>query len=493
MHLKISHKIRSVAVAALVGTSLSACATMPGSTVPAGAPITQAEAQQGAEYHQQFVEEFGGAVTGPQATYVQSVGKKIALQSGLGNSASAFEVTLLNSSVNNAFAVPGGYIYVTRQLVGLMNNEAELAGVLGHEVGHVAARHSARRQQAAQQNQILGVLGQVLSSVVLGDNALGQLGQKISSTVPQLATLQYSRSQELQADRLGVEYLEKAGYDPHAMAMVLESLAAQNALDASLMGRNDATPEWASTHPDPASRVRDALQLANGMTGITNRDVFLNRIDGLMYGDDPKQGLIEGRTFIHPVYRFEFTAPEGFYMMNGTTAVSINGDSGQGQLSTAKFNGNLDSYIRSVFAAVGGKNQQLAPQSIQRTTINSLPAAYGIVQVNNGKQNVDVTVFAYDFGNNQAFHFVTITPAGRAGIFNSMYQSMHRISASQAGSVTPRRIDVFTAQRGDTVQTISSRMAYDNAKEQRFRVLNGLSSNDQLVAGQQYKLVVRSN
>ncbi len=165
-------------------------------------------------------------MTGPQADYVISVGKNIAVQSGLGNARDDFKVALLNSSVNNAFAIPGGYVYVTRQLVGLMNNEAELAAVLGHEVGHVAARHSAKRQQTAQQNALLGVLGQVLSGVLFGNSALGQIGQEISSTVPQLATLKYSRSQELEADQLGIQYLNSAGYDPRAMASLLQSLAA---------------------------------------------------------------------------------------------------------------------------------------------------------------------------------------------------------------------------------------------------------------------------
>ena len=123
--------LASVAMAALVATPLQA--------QRAGSAITPAEAQQGAQYHQQLLEEFGGAMTGSQAAYVEQIGKNIAIQSGLGNSQSAFTVTLLNSSVDNAFAIPGGYVYVTRQLVSLMNNEAELAGVLGHEVGHVEA------------------------------------------------------------------------------------------------------------------------------------------------------------------------------------------------------------------------------------------------------------------------------------------------------------------------------------------------------------------
>lgn len=485
-------KIKALALAGGASFALAACATVPGANIAPGTPITPAEAQQGAEYHPQFLSEFGGAVQGTQANYVEEVGQKIAFQSGLG-SQSAFEVTLLNSSTNNAFAIPGGYVYVTRQLVGLMNNEAELAGVLGHEVGHVAARHSARRQSQAQRNQLLGVLGQVLSSVVLGDTALGQLGQQISSTVPQLATLSYSRQQELEADALGVQYLRQAGYDPRAMATVLQSLAAQNALDAAIQGRDATMPEWASTHPDPASRVGNALRLAGDARGEVNRDVFLTRIEGLTWDDDPEQGVIDGQTFLHPVLRFAFEAPQGFFMINSTRAVSINGESGQGQLSTAPYNGNLESYVRQVFQAVGGQQTQLAPQSMERTTINGLSAAYGVARVAQGQSQVDVAVFAYEFSNNQAFHFATIAPAGRSGVFNPMFNSMRRISASEAAQVVPRQIDVVTVQRGDTVQSLARRMAYDNAQVERFRVLNGLQSSDTLTPGERVKIVVRGN
>jgi predicted Zn-dependent protease len=199
---------------ALTGVAAFALAAVPANAQRAGTAITQAEAQQGAQYHQQFLEEFGGAMTGSQAVYVEQIGKNIAVQSGLANSQSAFNVTLLNSSVDNAFAVPGGYVYVTRQLVSLMNNEAELAGVLGHEVGHVAARHSAARQQRAQRNSVLGAIGSILSGVLLGNSGLGQLGQQIFSAAPQLLTAKYSRKQETEADTLGIRYLKGAGYDP---------------------------------------------------------------------------------------------------------------------------------------------------------------------------------------------------------------------------------------------------------------------------------------
>jgi len=485
-------ELRSALLAtAAAAVLVTGCATTAGAAATRSTAITAAEAKSGAEQHPQLLQEFGGAMTGPQAQYVEQVGKNIAVQSSLSNARDAFTVSLLNSSVNNAFAIPGGYIYTTRQLVGLMNNEAELAGVLGHEVGHVAARHSQRRQKAATKNSILGALGSILAGAVLGNS---QIGQAISGYIQQgsqLLTLKFSRSQELEADKLGVQYLRSAGYDPHAMATVLQSLALQNALDTSLQGRTNATvPEWASTHPDPASRVKSALGLAGNAAGVTNRDTFLTRIDGLTYGDDPAQGVIEGNQFIHPNYRLAFTAPSGFYMVNGTQAVSIQGQSGQAQLTTGPFNGNLETYVRQAFASLS-QNQQIAPQSLQRTTVNGIPAMYGTARVNSGGSQVDVVIFAYEFANNQAFHFMTISQAGRSSVFSPMFNSMRRISASEAAQVIPRVIDVVTVGSRDTVQSLAARMAYTDAQEQRFRVLNGLTSSQTVTPGQKVKLVVR--
>lgn len=482
-------KTLAVSTTALATFALAGCTTL-GAPIPdASAPISQTEAQQGREAHPQLLAEFGGALTGPHAQYVEQVGKNIAVQSGLGNARDSFTVSLLNSSVNNAFAIPGGYIYTTRQLVGLMNNEAELAGVLGHEVGHVAARHSQRRQQQSSQNSLLGVLGAVVGSVIGG--GIGQQLGQLAVQGSQLLTLSFSREQEIQADNLGIEYLNKAGYDPHAMATVLQSLANQNALDARLQGRNDATlPQWASTHPDPASRVAAANSRAGAATGVTNRDTFLTRIDGMLYGDDPKQGVIEGSTFIQPDLRLAFTAPQGFYMVNGTRAVSINGQSGKAQFTLAPYNGNLESYVTSVFGGLS-QQSQVRPAAIERTTVNGIPAAYGTARVASGNSQVDVTVFAYQFASNRAYHFVAITPAGQAGTFNAMYRSLRRISDAQAAAVVPRVIDVVTVGRNDTVQSLASRMAYTDAQVDRFRVLNGLSGNETVTAGQKVKIVVR--
>lgn len=488
--------IRAKSSLLLGAACLALTGCLGGPIATAGSPITQTEAQQGAEAHPQLLAEFGGAMSGPQADYVASVGRNIAFQSGLGGSQNAYTVTLLNSSVNNAFAIPGGYVYVTRQLAALMNNEAELAAVLGHEVGHVAARHSQRRQQAATQNQLGGLGIAILSQILLGSsNPLGETIAKGALQGSQLLTLKFSRTQELEADELGITYLGGAGYDPRAMSSLLASLALQNSLDAQLQGRGDATaPAWASTHPDPASRVQIAQQKAVGVPGnVTNRDTFLSRIDNIMYGDDPKQGVIEGRSFIHPEFRLSFTAPDGFYMINGTSAVSINGNSGKAQLSTGSYTGNLETYVRSVFKALGGEQQTLAPQSLQRTTINGIPAAYGTARVTSDGSQIDVVVYAYEFANNRAFHFAALVPAGQAGVFTPMFNSMRRISASEAAAVTPRRIDVVTVQRGDTVASLASRMAFGDAREQRFRVLNGLASGDTVKAGDKVKIVVRSS
>ena len=473
--------------------ALAGCMSAGAKVPSASTPITPAEAKQGAEAHPQLLAEFGGAMSGPQAAYVEQVGKNIAVQSGLGGARDSFTVSLLNSPVNNAFAIPGGYIYTTRQLVTLMNSEAELAGVLGHEVGHVAARHSQRRQQAATTNTLLGLGGAILSGLLLGDSGIGQTLSRTFLQGSQLLTLKFSRKQELEADGLGIDYLGRAGYDRRAMASVLASLAAQNALDARLSGQNASVPEWASTHPDPASRVQNALAKAGtpGTNAVSNRDTFLTRIDGLRYGDDPAQGVIEGSTFIHPELRLAFTAPQGFYMVNGTRAVSIQGQAGKAQMTSAAYNGNLETYVRSAFAAAGGENSNLAPQTLERTTVNGLPAVYGTARVNNGNSQVDLVVFAYEFARDRAYHFVAIAPAGRAATFNPMFQSMRRITTAEAGAVVPRKFQVVTVARGDTVASLARRMAYDSAQEERFRVLNALSGTATVTPGQKVKLVVR--
>lgn len=481
---------RLLASAALLALAISPVSLGAQTAAPVQS-ISAKDKEAGAKAHPELVAEFGGAQTGTQAAYVEAVGKNIAVQSGLSNAKGDFTVTLLNSPVNNAFAIPGGYIYTTRQLVALMNNEAELAAVLGHEVGHVAARHANKRQSAATKNTLLGAGLAILSGVLLGNSQIGQVLQQGFLQGSQLLTLRYSRAQETESDNLGVEYLRKAGYDPRAMSTVLQSLANQNALDARLMGTTNQVPAWASTHPDPASRVRAALTRAGtNAKGLTNRDLFLSRITGLTYGDDPRQGVVDGRKFTHPDLRLSFETPNGFYMVNGTRAVAITGQSGKGQFAAGQFSGDLDAYVRAAFAGLTQSGQAaIDPGAIEKTTVNGLPAAYATARVASGNSQVDVTVFAYRFSDTQAYHFVTMVPAGTGALFNAMYGSMRRISDSEAAAVKPRKLVVVTARKGDTVKSLSARMAYTDAPLDRFLVLNGLSATSAIAEGQKVKLV----
>ncbi|MEW4468244.1 M48 family metalloprotease [Parasphingorhabdus sp. JC815] len=495
MSQKLLSTVAILSLAACNGVGGDSVESASSSTAQSGEArsISAEEKRQGAKAHPQLLQEFGGAYTGPQSAYVTRIGQNIAVQSGLGNARSDFTVTLLNSPVNNAFAIPGGYVYLTRQLMALMNDEAEMAGVLGHEVGHVAARHSEKRQKTATRNSILGVLGQIGAAVLLGDTALGKLGQEIFGTGSQLLTLQYSRSQEYEADDLGIRYLASAGYAPDALSTMLESLAAQSAIDARVAGRDArGVPEWASTHPNPAERVARAARNAKKFgvsSGKRNRDIFLTNLDGVMYGDDPKQGVIQGNSFLHPDLKMKFSVPSGFTMQNGTRAVTINGSAGQGKFTTAAYNGNMATYIASAFKALSGQGQNIAHSNIQRTTVNGLPAAYSTARVNSKNGQIDVTVFAYEFSKNSAFHFVTLTPAGRASVFTPMYNSLTRLSSAQAAAIKPRKIDVVTVRRGDTVDSLARRMAYTNYQKDRFLVLNRMRSTDSLHAGQKVKIV----
>ncbi len=474
--------------ASLCGASI---ATAPAAAQRAPA-ISASERQQAVQAHPGLVTQFGGAYDGRQAAYVAQVGQRTGAQSGLGTGANGLNLTLLNSPVNNAFAVPGGYVYITRQLVALMNDEAELAAVLGHEVAHVAARHGQRRQSVGQRNAILGALGQILVGAVAGNSGIGRvLGEGIG-TGTQLATLGFSRSQETDADTRAIQYLVRSGYDPAALSTMLRSLAAQEALDARIAGGDArSVPEWASTHPNPASRVQRAARdaAATRATGTRNRAAFLSAIDGMMYGEDPRQGVIEGRDFLHPDLRIAFTIPQGFTMQNGARAVSITGPNAQAQFSTAAYNGNLEAYVDTVLRSLAG-NTRLPQADIRRTSVRGIPAAYTQIRASSGNTPIDVTVMAYAPSPTNAYHFLVITPAGQgAGALSPMLDSFRTLSAAQAGQIKPRYVRVVTVGARDTAASLAERMAFPNYRMERFLVLNGLDANARLAPGDKVKIV----
>ncbi|OYW83415.1 MAG: peptidase M48 Ste24p, partial [Sphingobium sp. 32-64-5] len=374
---------------------------------------------------------------------------RVAVQSGLSSNPADFTVVLLDSPVDNAFATPGGYVYVTRGLLALMNDEAELAAVLGHEVGHVAARHSQRRQKTAQRNSILGVLGQVLVGAVAGDSGFGQLLGRGINTGAQLATLGYSRGQETESDDLAVNYLRGAGYDSDSLASMLASLASQNGLNKQLAGDARSVPEWASTHPDPGSRIRRAASRAQAVGGTNlprNREAFLAAIDGMLYGDNPRQGMIVGRDFLHPELKLAFTIPQGFTMTNGARAVSITGPNTQAQFSSARLSGDLRSHVASLLQGLVGAQTNA---DVRTTTINGLPTAYTQARATSGRTQVDLTIFAYALGDN-AYHFAVLTPAGRGlGAATSLVESFRPLSSADAARVRPRYLRVVSVKSGD--------------------------------------------
>ncbi|QIL02837.1 M48 family metalloprotease [Sphingomonas sinipercae] len=294
-------------------------------------PRYVAEAQRD---HPKLVAEFGGAETGARAAYVDSVGRKVGAYSGVPNPSLRF--TVLNSAVENAFTVPGGYVYITRQLLGLMDDESQLAFALGHEIGHVAAQHAQQREAASRRNSIGSILGVLLGSVVGG--SFGNYVAQRSQLSAQLQTLSFSRDQEYQSDTLGIRYMTQAGYDPAGAGGILAAIGRATALEARVQGQDSRQlPEWASTHPLTQNRLQRATAEAQRTrrlgTGLRNRDQFLSQIDGVYVDDDPEQGIIDGRTFTHPDLRIQFAVPVGYLMQNGTREVSIKGSAGQAQFS----------------------------------------------------------------------------------------------------------------------------------------------------------------
>jgi len=450
-------------------------------------PQDVAEAQR---MHSAMVQELGGAETGPRAAYVESIGRRVGAVSGVANSGQALHFTLLNSPVENAFSVPGGYVYVTRQLMTLMDDESQLAFALGHEVGHIAANHAHIREQYAQQSRY-GVFGQIFGAI-FGGSPLGNYIQQRSK----LDLLSFSRDQEYQADTLGLRYLIASGYDPGGAARLLSALSLQTALDARLQGKtNRQTPEWARTHPLSENRMQRALAEARATgklgSGVRNRDTFLREIEGLYVDDDPAQGVIDGPTFTHPDLRIQFTVPPGYLMSNGTTAVTISGSAGKAQFSGGRFSGTLENYILRVFQELTRGQMQIPIPPPQRVTINGMAAAITSTRINTGSGPIDASVVAYQWDPQRIYHFVMLTPGGYGvGPFAQMVNSLKRLSAEEASAIRPRVVHVVTVAPGDTVQSLSSRMAYRDYKLDRFLAINGLSANATLAPGQKVKLVV---
>ncbi len=419
--------------------------------------ITEEDHDFGAEQHPQLLAQFGGLYAGTQQAYVRRLGEKIAGAAGLEGQCT---FSLVNSDVVNAFAVPGCYIYVTRGLMAIVDSEAELASVLGHEVGHVVARHSQRQQNRS----LWGTLGVIVVSLT-GSERLTRL----AGAAAQLYTLRYSRTQENEADELGIRYLQQAGYDPYAAADMLAALERQEAFLTASGGRDSArgVPEWARSHPLTDKRVDHSRRLAEE-SGVADdalpegRAAYLAAAEGLLYGDDPQQGFVIGRRFAHPVMRIGFEAPAGFTLTNSPAAIMVSGPNGvSGEFSGGTIPaGGIGAYVQELIPKLlGDASAELAPA--QSMTVNGLPAIMLSARVATAEGDVPLSIAVYDAGAGYAYHFVMASPAANqsADAIRQLFTSFQMLGPREVAELRPRRIRVITVAPGETNQSLGRRMA----------------------------------
>ncbi|WP_176473128.1 M48 family metalloprotease [Sphingomonas lenta] len=471
-------------LAAATALLLASC----GGPAPEAGPVTVSDEDRaaGAEQHPRLLAEFGGAYAGPEAAYVAQVGGRVAAAAGLEGSCT---FTLVNSDVVNAFAVPGCYIYVTRGLFAIVGSEAELASVLGHEVGHIVGRHSQRQGRRSVWRQ-LGVLAVSLTGSERLTRLAGQAAQYFG--------LRYSRRQEYESDDLGLRYLREAGYDPYAAADMLASLQRNEQFMNATGGRDEAKsiPEWALSHPLTGNRVARAREAAEA-TGLQDdqlperEEAYLGQVDGLLYGDDPEQGFVLGRRFAHPEMRIAFEAPQGFTLTNSPRAIYLSGPGGvRGEFGGGAMpEGGLDAYAQSLAAHIAG-NAQGEVAGARRTVVNGVPAVLLDLRVQGRSGVVPIRIAAYEGGGGQAYHFLTLSPpdADAGTAIEALFGSFRLLSAAEAASLRPRVIRTVAAPAGATLDTLAARMAGGDGRA-LFLLLNGRSADQPIRPGERVKVV----
>ena len=441
----------------------------------------------GAEQHPQLLAEFGGEYRAPEADYARRVGEKVAAAAGLEGECT---FTLVNSDVVNAFAVPGCYIYVTRGLMGVVNSEAELASVLAHEVGHIVAAHNRRQQQRS----LLRSLGVWAVGAITGSEDL----TRIAGRAAEFFTLRYSRKQEYEADDLGIRYLAAAGYDPYAAGDMLGALGRHEQYMGRTRGRDEARaiPEWARTHPLAGNRVERAARTA-AATGIADGAIpeleapYLRELDGLLYGDDPAQGFVDGRRFAHPVMRIGFEAPEGFTLTNSPRSILVEGPDGlRGEFGGGPMPaGGLPAYSQGLIRTLLRETPAEAGRA-ETGRINGLPALFVPVLVQTEQGMIELSVASYDGGDGRAFHFILVAPPadGPRAAIQSLAGSFRLLSDDEARSLRPRLIRTIRVGPGQTPASFAASMASDHPLD-HFLMLNGLAPGQAPKPGELVKIV----
>jgi predicted Zn-dependent protease len=476
--------IRRFLLTLLTAGALLATGAAPGRAQLPPLMSEEQERELGAQAHPQIIAQYGGIYDDPKlGGYVALIGGRLMAAADLPGESYTFSV--LDSDVPNAFALPGGYVYVTRGLLALMNTEAELAGVMGHEIGHVVARHSARRQSGALFGQLLAGAAAVLS----GSSDVAQ----IAGLIGQGALAQYSQKQEYAADELGIQYMRSAGWNPLAQADLLSSLKRQADLAEKIFGGGgNPLGDFFATHPNTLERVQRAVNTArqgpDPMPTEYGREAWLRHVDGLIFGGSPQNGYTRGRMFWHPELRFTFSVPAEWRMQNGATQVVAKGPDGVMAFDGAHKPGRDDpaDYIRHDWLP------EARLQSLEGGTVNGLPAAFATArgQRRDGAE-VLVRMAAIRIAPGKFYRFQFVDESGRMGpAIEQSIRSFRRLSAAEADDVQPMRLRIFTVGRNDTVASLSSLMAVPDHKEEQFRVLNALEAGDALRPGDRVKIVV---
>jgi len=442
--------------------------------------------------HEQIVEAYGGEYD-PDGlgVYVRGIVDRLEPHADLRRPIR--HVTVLNTPMVNAFATPDGGVYVTRGIIALANSEDELAGVIGHEIAHVAEGHGEQRQTVSLGAALLG-LG--LQAAGVGD--WGMLGYNVAAN---LGLSSYSRDQEQDSDRLGVRYIYQAGYDPYALHDFFQSMRLNEELGQRLAGSQSYSPpiEFFSTHPNTEGRMQYVYDRA-AQRGIAEGEIprnvnnYLNLIDGMLYGDDSDQGFIRGRSFVHPDLRFSYEVPQDYTIQNGTDAVlAFHEDGSTINFDMAQLGGNRKNNLGSYLS--GQMSQELNTQisNVQEFRVNGVRAASGRATITQNRQTKDVFVVAYEGDNNNVFRFIMSGPRDRRSFSDRGWvdtmDSFRRLSEDEAVNQQPLHIDVVQVARRETVADLAARMAFDDLRVERFRTLNGLTETASLREGQLVKIV----
>lgn len=452
------------------------------------------EAAIGAREHPKLVAEFGGKYEDQAlAAYVEEVGDRLAAASEMPGT--DFSFTLLNSPIVNAFALPGGYVHISRGLMAYFSDEAEMASVLGHEIGHITARHAANRYT---------------KSIFYGGLAAGAgwliKNQDLASLVgggAQLYLLSYSRKQESQSDELGLRYMLRTTHDPMGSVRMLEALQTTAAYEAQKQGRAaDQTPNLFRTHPLTSKRIEDQQTRIDALDPQPtirnrNRDRYLDAIDGMMFGDDPAQGVIRGDDFLHKGFRLAFTAPSGFALMNtASVVVGLGPDDVRFFFTGGEISPNTTNrfYLDQAWASLFEGDPPAPLGNIRTLSSRGMDGITGIARLTSEGGELDIRLVAWRYDGAHAYHFVLITPAAKTSKYaprlGQMTGSFRKLSASEAAAIRSLRIRVITVQPGDTVSSLAGRMEVWEYREELFRALNGLGDGETLTSGQRVKIVV---